>query len=165
MMVTKDRLCELFRYDPKTGAFVHKTKTPKKNIGDVAGSFDGKGYLRISVDGKAYPAHWLVWLLAYGSLPSGQLDHINRINHDNRIENLREATPAENARNRGMRKDNTSGHTGVYWSACAKKWAAQIKVNGKHINLGHFSRIEYAIGARLLAEKELGFDPSHGRNS
>jgi len=43
-----------------------------------------------------------------------QVDHINRIRTDNRIENLRWATKSQNNRNCNIRKDNTSGFSGIY---------------------------------------------------
>lgn len=162
-MVTRERLLELFDYDQESGLFTYRRKTSIKEQGAVAGYLDGKGYRRIRIDKKTYPAHWLAWLVVYGRFPSIQIDHINRIKTDNRIANLREATGTENARNRGMQKNNRSGHTGVYWAAHAKKWTAQIKVGGRQVNLGRFSSKELAILVRKRAERELGFSETHGR--
>ena len=68
--------------------------------GDEAGCLSASsGYITIGVHGKSYRAHHLVWLYHYGVLPK-MLDHINNIRHDNRIENLRETTHAENQLNR-----------------------------------------------------------------
>lgn len=82
------------------------------------------------------------------------VDHINRKRNDNRKENLRKATEKENARNRGLQSNNTSGFTGVFKKINSKSisWYAYIKVNGKNIHLGSFKTIEEAIKTRLEAE-------------
>ena len=54
-----------------------------------------------------------------------------------------------------MRKDNTSGVTGVFWHKKADKWTAQITINGKHYSLGLFEDKEDAIKARQEAEEKL----------
>jgi hypothetical protein len=71
--------------------------------------------------------------------PDGvQVDHINGYGLDNRKENLRLCTNAENACNGRLRKNNTSGFRGVTWRNRDKKWRAQITVDGKCISLGLF---------------------------
>ena len=59
------------------------------------------------------------------------VDHINHRPLDNRKENLRIVTIAENNRNLSIRKSNTSGVTGVYYSNSKKKWIATKYFNGK----------------------------------
>ena len=51
-------------------------------------SINSDGYLMIMINGKAYPAHRLAWLIVYGTMPDGFIDHINRVRTDNRISNL-----------------------------------------------------------------------------
>ena len=82
-------------------------------------------------------------------------DHINRNPFDNRKINLRKATPEGSARNHTIRKDNTSGTSGVYWHKGAKKWTAEIGLNGKMKYLGAFNTYEEAVEARIKAEKDL----------
>lgn len=72
-----------------------------------------------------------------GKPPRGrQVDHIRSTEEcpdrkaDNRKENLRFVTPAQNSRNRGLNSNNTSGHTGVCLTR-DKRWRAQIRKNGK----------------------------------
>ena len=67
-----------------------------------------------------------------------QVDHKNGDTLDNRRENLRICTKAENLRNRKIGKNNTSGYKGVDWFKNRNLWRAKIKYNNKLIHLGYF---------------------------
>jgi len=82
-------------------------------------------------------------LYHHGVVPE-QLDHINRDTSDNRIENLRPANICQNARNRGLFSNNTSGCKGVAWDKTASKWISYVSVNKKHTKLGAFDDLELA---------------------
>lgn len=73
-----------------------------------------------------------------------EVDHINGNMLDNRRANLRLATRRQNARNRRLSKDNTSGYKGAQWHAQLGRWQGRIKVNGKFISLGVFDTAEAA---------------------
>ncbi|CBA17911.1 putative AP2-endonuclease [Acaryochloris phage A-HIS2] len=64
---------------------------------------------------------------------TGMCDHVNRDRYDNRRDNLRSATASENAHNKSLYKNNSSGYFGVYWFKEKSKWRTMIsrKVNGK----------------------------------
>lgn len=79
-------------------------------------------------------------------------DHIDRNPLNNRRYNFREATYADNARNRTIQKNNTSKITGVNQDKECGGWIARIQVDGKRKYLGYFSNKEDAIKARLNAE-------------
>lgn len=79
------------------------------------------------------------------------IDHINHNTLDNRKFNLRICTRIENNRNK---KNNTSGHVGVYWDKTKNKWTAQIMINYKTIFIGRYEDINDAIQARKEAEKK-----------
>ena len=81
-------------------------------------------------------------------------DHEDRNELNNRKYNLRSCTHQENCRNKGIRSDNKSGITGVYFSKETNKWRAQIRINGKNTMLYYGNSKEDAIKARLKAEKE-----------
>lgn len=104
-----------------------------------------RNYAQTTIDGRRIPNHRLVWILAHGSdvAPGLMLDHINRDHLDNRIENLREVTSAENGRNaqrRGVRNGDvtTSKYRGVSLYKRLGCWQAWITLNGVSTSLGYY---------------------------
>lgn len=83
-----------------------------------------------------------------------KVDHINGNTLDNRRENLRASTNAQNLRNRGKTRANTSGYKGVTKTRSGK-WRAQIKKNYKGYLLGTFLTKEEAYEAYCEASKRL----------
>ena len=79
------------------------------------------------------------------------VDHINGIKTDNRRCNLRSATLSENAKNTSFRKNNTSGHMGVY--KVGLKYRAKIQCDNNTIELGRFKSPEEASAAYKKAAK------------
>lgn len=67
-----------------------------------------------------------------------EVDHINGDKLDNRKSNLRVCSSAENSRNKGLRKDNTSSYKGVHFHRPAGKFWARIVCEKKRISLGCF---------------------------
>src|SRR3990167_1019609 len=94
------------------------------------------------------------WYLLRDS-PLGRKDHLHASRHhqngdglDNRRQNLRVCTHAENGANRQrLNRNNTTGVNGVYRHHKAKKWQAQIMRNRKAIYLGLFSKKSDAVAA------------------
>lgn len=133
------RVNELLSYNSRTGILKWKIARSRWHVpGSVAGHLTYWGYSTIMVDGKSYYAHRLAWLLHTGKWPKNQIDHINRVRDDNRIENLREATKSQNQINSGMYRNNKSGYRGVHFSKAANKWVAEIKRDGVIRHLGVF---------------------------
>lgn len=56
--------------------------------------------------------------------------------------------------NNEIRKNNTSGVTGVHFDKSRNKWMAYITYNNRRIFLGYFNNKEDAIEARIAAEIE-----------
>lgn len=81
--------------------------------------------------------------------PTMDVDHINNDGLDNRMQNIRVCTTAQNLANRGILKTNTSGYRGVIYTG--GKWVAQIggRVNGRRVNtvLGRFDDPKMASAA------------------
>ena len=154
-ILTQERVHELLTYDPNTGLFRWRKTRRNAKINVVAGTIDPRGYVRISIDCKIYAAHRLAWLYMYGSWPTNEIDHINRIRGDNRIANLRDAPRVVNTQNVGFRKDNKSGVKGVVWHKAQRKWRARIQANGVMHELGYFLTIAEAKAAYDSAEAVL----------
>lgn len=86
--------------------------------------------------------------------PGIEVDHINRIRHDNRRSNLRFVTYQEQAQNRSVRKDSPSGLRGVCWNKRDKSWYAISSLNGKRTHVGCFKTMEQAQEAVTLWRKQ-----------
>ena len=159
--LTQERLKSLFDYNPLTGFFSRKTK----DMAVVNPRPNANGYCRIFVDGNLYYTHRLAWLYVNGAFPPNQIDHINLIKTDNRIENLRLATQRENSQNLPKSKLNTSGVPGVCWDKKKKMWHARIRTDNGRISLGYYKEI--AIASAAMAEgksKHHRFNPQIPRS-
>ena len=73
-----------------------------------------------------------------------QLDHKDRDKLNNRRNNLRTCTTAENSRNHKISSLNMSGYKGVHWHKKQRKWRADITSNTKRIYLGLFADVKQA---------------------
>ena len=133
-----------------------------QHAGKEAFSMDAYGYGKIGFCGRNYGTHRVAWLLYYGSWPKGHIDHINGNTADNRIENLRIVTDAENAKNKRLSPKNTSGINGVNWDKRCGRWRAQIRISRRSKHLGLFDRLEDAVAARAEANRRHGFHENHG---
>jgi len=140
--------------------FFRKENVAEERVGDIAGHYNTRGYIRIKIDGVAYQAHRLAWFYHYKEQPTDTIDHINGHKADNSISNLRVVSQAENCKNRGLNDNNKSGQAGVGRKGCG--WYARIETDEGRIHLGTFENIEDAIVARKLAEVEYGFHINHG---
>ena len=142
--LTIDRLKEVLSYNTETGQFTWLSDRAAVKCGTLAGSLNQYGYLTIGIDRRSYLAHRLAWFYVTGEFPSSQIDHKNRIKLDNRFENLRLVAPRENMQNRESK--------GISFHKLARKWQAQIRINGKNTYLGLFDDEQSAIDAYTRAK-------------
>lgn len=95
--------------------------------------------------------HSLVMNAAAGQ----QVDHRNGDGLDNRKENLRFTSNAQNQYNRRLPGNSTSGYKGVSWNKKSRKWQAQIAKDKKPYYLGLFDTAEAAARAYDAKAREL----------
>ncbi len=129
-------LRDLFDYDQNTGDLCWKESRGRVKAGHKCQTKDSNGRYRVEISGRTFAVHQIAWAITTGRWSDKQIDHINGVKTDNRLSNLREATNAENARNRN-RKPANSGFRGV--SLHKGRFVARIMYEGKCINLGSFS--------------------------
>jgi hypothetical protein len=108
--LTAELARQLFDYCPSTGVIKWRVDIGTKiRAGEEAGSINTLGYRYIYLKHRAYLAHRLAWLITFGELPKGVIDHINHDRADNRIANLRDVSPSTNLMNRkSIRKGSGS---------------------------------------------------------
>lgn len=165
-MITKEYLKSILHYDPDTGLFKWLvSNTNRVKIGQVAGSPDSNGYILIGIDGITHKAHRLVWLYMTGEMPEKTIDHINRIESDNRFSNLRQDNQRGNNVNKNLYETNKSGVPGVRWHSKNNSWEVYAKYYGKKHHLGHFKDFFQAVCARKSAEIKYNYHENHGSQS
>lgn len=153
--MTQDEIRSMFDYEPDTGMLRRKVGGRKPYPWHGAGK--DRRYLIHSYGRCSIYLHQAVWLYHHGSVPA-MIDHINGDTRDNRIENLRECSNAQNQYNAPRKSNNKAGHKGVvFHRACrSRPWQAKIVVSGKVISLGYHATKEeaaaaYAVGAAKYA--------------
>jgi hypothetical protein len=138
---------ETLSYNPTSGEFHWLVSRGPVAAGSRAGSKKNSGYRAIQIYDLEYLEHRLAWLIVYGSDPHSQVDHRNLIRDDNRISNLRLATPAQQQANTSLQSNNKHGSKGIKWREDNKRWRAEIYVNGRAVNVGSFTTKEAAASA------------------
>ena len=160
-MITQDQVKDLFEY--RKGKLYWKI-IPARNIkaSGIAGSLNFGGYLQTTIKNKLYLNHRIIFLMFHGYLPK-VLDHIDGNRLNNQIENLREATAAQNQHNSKKPITNTSGVKCVFWHKQTKKWQVKLKTNGVSKSFGLYNDIKVAkFIAETMRYKYHGAFANHG---
>lgn len=144
------RLHDLFKYED--GKLFWRVSRGRINVGDEAGTIGQIGRMYVQVDKKKHLVHRVIWLLHHNEVPEF-LDHIDGNPLNNKIENLRPATKAQNAMNRKIRSDNSTGFKGIYPTA-SKRFAATICIDGVSKYLGTYDTPEMAQAAYVQVSKQ-----------
>ncbi len=134
--------------------FISKEKIIKPRIKPGA----NQGYIVFALhkDSKVkyIGAHRVVMMVFKGHSHL-QVDHINGIKTDNRVENLRYCTSFENNNFGNFYRKRKSKYSGVHWSKKCNKWQSSLMVNGIDYWLGYFEDQESAKTARDNKVKEV----------
>lgn len=163
--LTESRIRELFTVDLESGEFFYKRR-PFGGVlaGARAGYVAKNGYRIICIDYVDYFEHNLLWFLGTGELlPTKQfeVDHKNRIRHDNNPSNLRKATRSQNNANSGVRKNNRTGYKGVHFDKEKLKYCVQITKNKKPHFGGYFKNLDDAAKTAACMRKKLFGEFAH----
>ena len=135
-------------------------KVKNTKTGKILKGFDnGHGYLKVDLYEDAIRKTHQVHRLVANALidnPDDKLcvDHIDNNRTNNHISNLRFATNKENSQNRKLSSRNTSKVKGISFNKKAKKWHAQIMIDGISIHIGLFANLEDAKIARVNRANE-----------
>lgn len=136
-----------------------------------------RGCYQIKINNSSYLVHRVIAVLHGYNITGLVVDHINGIPSDNRIENLKICTDAENSRNRKIQYNNTSGVSGVNFNNHKKTWIALIHYPGikrrKEISFsvskyGYNKAKQLAIEARAkmlqdASEDGITYSDRHGK--
>ncbi len=165
-MVDLEELKLHIKYDPETGECFrigyldcHGNLTKCEYLITGKTRPDKYGYYRVSIQGKRYVLHKLIYLYMTGKW-ANTIDHIDGDCSNNKFENLRETDRHGNMRNLKLRTDNPTGHVGV--AIKDGKYYAHAQRNGERLFAGYFDTIEEAISARLEMNLVYDFHENHG---
>jgi hypothetical protein len=109
----------------------------KRSNGRIIALTPSHNYITCRIDGKLTPHHRVIaeqFLANPDNLP--QIDHINHIRSDNRLDNIRWVSPAENIRN----KTSYMGHDIEYLDTLPDGAEPIATVRGRKIAMGHYRR-------------------------
>lgn len=156
----RDELLRVLSYDHESGELRWRDRNdPGFNSaslsGKVAGHLARDGYVRLYMRGVSYTAHRVIWKMVTGDEPPQYVDHIDGNKSNNKWDNLRLASHAENKQNSTTPKSNRSGVKGVCWIARRRKWQAVVSANGKSEWLGRFNSKDDAAAAVERARDKL----------
>jgi len=110
-------------------------------------------YLRTGINGKMFFVHTIIALCYLGEKPEGkQIDHINSIRNDNRVENLQYISQSEN----NLKKTTKNGKPikGTQKTPSGR-FQVRLYINKKRTCLGTYDTEEKAIEIYIQAKAKL----------
>lgn len=151
-----EQISSILQYKAEDGTLLwKKSLSSRVKPGTVAGCINRNGYVQLHIFGKYFAAHRVIWAINYGEWPKHQIDHIDGVKHNNRIENLRDIPAFANTQNQRKAKSSniSCGLLGV--TKNKDKWQAQIKAQGIRKHIGTFATAHEAHRAYVEAKRQL----------
>lgn len=141
--------------------------------GREAGCLHSNGYRRIAItlSGVAhrYYSHQIVLAMHGHRVEGYEIDHVNGVRDDNRIENLRVVSSSINKRNAKKRSWSSSRYFGVSFIPSDGRWRMCLYSQGKRVAQ---SRYRHALDAALAYDRakndlliDIGEDPTSFKRS
>ena len=141
---SREKLHELFAYEPETGFLVNKGTAYRKK-GALSGTLDTYGYGQVCIEGKLFRSHRVVWKMAHGVEPLGlDVDHINGDKSDNRLENLQLLSHRANC---SREKTTKSGLPAGVGKTPENRYRASIRLGSEYPHIGNYDTPEEASQA------------------
>lgn len=140
-MISQEYLNSIFEY--RNGELFYKVNHFRKNAGKKVGTKKPDGCLHVSIKGKSYLLHRVIFMMKHGYLPE-QIDHIDGNRSNNQIENLRPATHSQNSQNAKTRVDSLNGNKNITYNKKHNKWRVRVQANNKRLYIGSFGDFELA---------------------
>lgn len=155
ILITQERLHRCLTYDRTTGIF--KWISGRADLRTTeAGSIDSNGYIQIRIDGIKYSAAKLAILYVLDTWPD-YVDHIDTNITNNTFTNLRVCSCSENAFNKNLAINNTTGLKGITRDIhgyrvriCAFK-----KTHSKRFSFSNYSTEELTLDAAVQYAENL----------
>lgn len=150
-METAEQIASLIAYEPNTGILTWRYRSLASFSGNerecrrwnarhagknAISCLSSTGHLTGTISKKHYKAHRVAWAIYYGEWPDADIDHQNGDPADNRISNLRLASKAQNAQNKGKKSNALSSFKGV--SKIGGKWKSAINSDKQRTYIGIF---------------------------
>ena len=156
-LVSAEKVRKLFWYDQNTGAmiWISPPKNHYRMLHKLAGTprtKNGKSYLWVKIDGRAYSLSRVAFLWMTGEWPVNQIDHKDGDSLNNKWDNLREATKTQNAWNHKTRAKKHSLPMGVRETPYG--FQARITKNKIIYSLGVFATADTARQAYEMKRQE-----------
>lgn len=130
---------EYFDYDPLTGELFRYQKS--YNTWKICAYISNQNYLVVRIKSKRYQGHYICWYLAKGEWSTKLLDHKDRRGSNNKLDNLRQSSNAENNSNKDSRISN------IYFGVFKNKgsYCYQFRLKGiRYYKYGFKTSIEAA---------------------
>lgn len=144
-----ERLREVLDFSPETGIFRWKVSLNGRSPVGSSPQTVANGYYVLSIDRCRFYQHRLAWFYVNSAWPAELIDHIDGDKRNNRISNLRLASPSQNYGN-GRSYGNGKFARGVSFdkrNTAASCWIAKAKDHNSWVRIGSFPTEELAAAA------------------